>query len=189
MTTYRERREARAGRLDEWADKRKAKADTAFATASTMADAIPFGQPILVGHHSERRDRNYRDRIGQNMARGVDHSRKAESMRSRAANIRAAADHAIYSDDVDAVERLAEKLADLEAQRDRIKRYNATARKGSPDPSILDEKQRRDLESCARFQPEYFARKKQQMPSYALANLSGVISTTRKRLDSLRGAS
>ena len=28
-----------------------------------MASAIPFGQPILVGHHSEGRDRRYRDRI------------------------------------------------------------------------------------------------------------------------------
>ncbi len=28
-----------------------------------MAQAIPFGQPILVGHHSEKRDRRYRGRI------------------------------------------------------------------------------------------------------------------------------
>jgi hypothetical protein len=34
-----------------------------YDDAHRMADAIPFGQPILDGHHSEGRDRRYRDRI------------------------------------------------------------------------------------------------------------------------------
>ena len=37
-----------------------------------MASVIPFGQPILVGHHSERRDRSYRDRIRSTEDRAVD---------------------------------------------------------------------------------------------------------------------
>jgi hypothetical protein len=52
MTT-RERREARAARLREWADKREAKSTAAFDAVRQIADNIPMGQPILVGHHSE----------------------------------------------------------------------------------------------------------------------------------------
>lgn len=55
--TYRDRREAKADRLREWAEKREAKAAAAFDSAATLSDAIPFGQPILVGHHSEKRAR------------------------------------------------------------------------------------------------------------------------------------
>jgi hypothetical protein len=50
MSTYRERREARAERLREWADKRAEKAGAAAERASEMGAAIPFGQPILAGH-------------------------------------------------------------------------------------------------------------------------------------------
>jgi hypothetical protein len=183
--TYRERRLARAERLRGWADSRDAKASTASETAHRMADVIPFGQPILVGHYSERSDRRYRTRIADNMDRAVEHARKAESMRSRAANIKAQAEHAIYSDDPDAIERLEQKVADLEAQRDRIKRYNASCRKGTPDLSILDDRQRDDLATIARV-ASYQVGDKGQFPSYALSNLGGVISSTRKRLDGLR---
>jgi hypothetical protein len=181
----RERRLARADRLEGWADSREVKADAAHAQASSMADAIPFGQPVLVGHYSEGRDRRYRDRIHSTMGRAVEHGRKADTMRSRAANIRDAADRAIYSDDVDAVEQLEAKIAGLEAERDRIKRYNATARKGSPDLSILDDDQRADLVSLAGIGSAFMG-KGGSFPAYKLSNLSGVISTSRKRLESLR---
>jgi hypothetical protein len=158
MSTYRERREARAERLREWAAKRETKAETAFNTAESMAAVIPFGQPILAGHHSERRDRRYRDRIGRNMDRGLDHSRKAADMEARADSIEAAAGRAIYSDDPDAVERLAERIAGLEAQREQVKARNREARKRGDDPT----------------------------PRYVLANLGGNITRQRKRLAELK---
>ena len=57
MMGYRERRLAKAERLREWAEKRQAKSAAAFKGVHTIADGIPFGQPILVGHHSERHAR------------------------------------------------------------------------------------------------------------------------------------
>lgn len=66
MTTYRERREAKADRLREWADKRDTKAETAHDAAQRTADMIPFGQPIMVGHYSESGDRNRRARMRTN---------------------------------------------------------------------------------------------------------------------------
>lgn len=179
MSTYRERREARAERLREWADKREVKADADLSRGRQMLDAIPLGQPMLTDHYSYGRDRRYRDRAVGTIERGFAHSRKADEMRSKAANIEAAAERAIYSDDPDAIERLTEKLADLEAQRDRIKRYNASCRKGARDLSILDENQQRKLLSAANAGQ---VRENGAMPSYALSNLSGVIKNTRDRL-------
>jgi len=62
MTT-RERREARAARLREWADKREAKAQAGFQAVHDLADSIPMGQPILVGHHSEAHARRDQDLV------------------------------------------------------------------------------------------------------------------------------
>lgn len=184
LSTYRERRGARADRLRDWADGRDVKADAAFGRAEQIAGMIPFGQPILVGHHSEGRARRDQDRIHSGMSRGVEHGRKADEMRRKAANIDAAADRAIYSDDPDALERLGEKLAGLEAKRDRIKRYNATARKGAPDESILSGHERSELAGLKKI-GSVFVGTGGSFPKYVLANLSGTIKTTRDRLASL----
>lgn len=182
MSTYRERREARAERLRGWADSRDTRGNASLDRAHQMADAIPFGQPILGDHYSAGRDRNYRNRIQTTTDRGYADTRKATEMRARADNIDAAANRAIYSDDPDAVEALTEKLAKLEAKRDRIKTYNASARKGTPDTTVLTERERTDLATVTLHQSEYIARRRGQFPPYVLSNLSGTIKTTRDRL-------
>lgn len=182
-STYRERRLARAERLREWAEKREAKAVAAAADVHRRVDAIPLGQPILVGHHSERRHRRDLARIDSSIQKAHEHGQMAHSMRSRAANIEAAADNAIYSDDHDACERLAEKIATLEAERDRIKAYNATCRKGSPDRSLLVESDISDLETCLKYAA--YQCKGGAFPSYKLSNLNGNIGRLRKRLEQL----
>lgn len=190
--TYRERREARAERLRGWADKRDDKADAAFGTAQTIAKGIPFGQPILVGHHSEGHARRDQDRIHNGMRRGIENSRKAEDMRERADNIERAAKHAIYSDDPDAADALRTKIDKLEAQRARYKAYNASCRaaaKSVPDSktgdlSLLDDAQRADLLNLARVCP-YQIGKNGQFPAYASTNLGGTINAAKKRLDKL----
>lgn len=187
MTTYRERREARAERLREWADKREAKAQSAQQHADAMSNQIPFGQPILVGHHSEGRHRRDLARINSSQEHAWDHRAKAVSMTNRAENIDAQLEASIYSDDPDAVERLAERVAGLEAERDRIKAYNASCRKGSPDPSVLDEKQRRDLATALRVCA--YQCKGGAFPSYHLTNLTGNITRNRKRLEALQKTS
>jgi hypothetical protein len=186
--TYRDRREARADRLDEWAGKREAKAEAAEASARQLADQIPFGQPILVGHHSEGHARRDADRIYNRTAKAYEHSAKADEMARKAANVRAAADRSIYSDDEDAIERLEERIAELEAERDKIKAYNASCRKGTPDTSLLSDKGRADLESIAKHAP-YQLKKNGAMPAYATSNINGNITRNRNRLDKLRGIS
>lgn len=113
----------------EWADKARDRSDAAFATAAKRAEAIPFGQPILVGHHSEKRDRNYRARIRAGMDKGVAESKKAKHHESKARGLESALARSIFDDDPDAIERLQEKIANLEAGCVTMKKANAAWKK------------------------------------------------------------
>ena len=60
-----ERAEARAERLSERAERRGERAHADYAKAREMAQAIPFGQPVMPDHHSYGRDMRYRERMGR----------------------------------------------------------------------------------------------------------------------------
>lgn len=67
----------RAERLSEKADRLEADSDGYSAGAKRITDGIPFGQPILVGHHSERRHRRDLDRAHDLMGKSVQAHRDA----------------------------------------------------------------------------------------------------------------
>jgi hypothetical protein len=54
-TTLAERAEARAERFDTYSAHREQDAEAAARAVSQITDGIPLGQPILIGHHSQRR--------------------------------------------------------------------------------------------------------------------------------------
>lgn len=78
-----ERAEARTERYSERASNAAGRAGALFERSHQMADAIPFGQPILVGHYSEGRDRRYRARIESTARRGIEEHGKAEHWEQR----------------------------------------------------------------------------------------------------------
>jgi hypothetical protein len=122
------------------------------------------------------------------MRAGIENAARAASMAQRAATIEARAAHAIYSDDPDAIDRLRERIAELEAERDRVKAYNAACRRaGRSTPealALLDDRQRADLESIARY-ASYQLGPAGSFPAYALSNLAGNIKRQRDRLAAL----
>ncbi len=63
VAAYAAKRNAKIERITKAAQRTEAEAGARLNTARKMAAVIPFGQPILIGHHSEKRDRNYRGRI------------------------------------------------------------------------------------------------------------------------------
>lgn len=120
-STRRERLERRAEKRHEWAESRAAKADAAYERVHAIADGIPFGQPILVGHHSEGRARRDQARIESGMRASVNNSRAAVAHEEKARGIEAQLARSIFDDDADAVERLEARLAELEAKRTEYK--------------------------------------------------------------------
>lgn len=112
MNHYEAKQEARRERLLARAEKLDRISAARFKAASAEVAGIPFGQPILVGHHSERRHRAA-------LAKHDSHMRKAIEAEKAAARARGAAESVgsagISSDDPDAPDKLREKLAKLEA--------------------------------------------------------------------------
>src|ERR1017187_4836934 len=70
-TTPEKRAAQRAQRFSTYQGKRGAEAEQARKAGASVADGIPFGQPILVGHHSERHARRDAERIENGMRRAV----------------------------------------------------------------------------------------------------------------------
>lgn len=185
--TYRERRERRAERRREWAEGRTEKAEAAREKSHRALDGIPFGQPILVGHHSEKRHRADLGRADGGMTKAAEHSRMATHHERAAETIEAQLDVSIYDDDPDAIERLRARIEARETRRGRIRRYNRNRRKGSRDLSPLDEAEQKELADIARV-AAYQLGPKGEAPRWWLSNLGAAINRDRKRLARLEGA-
>lgn len=70
-STLASRAEAKAQRLESHADNATKKAQMHHSAANRIAERFADGQPILVGHHSERKARRDQQKMQSNMARSV----------------------------------------------------------------------------------------------------------------------
>ena len=203
MTT-RERKAAKVEKRREWAEGRDAKSTAEFKKARQAVAGIPLGQPILVGHHSEKRHRRALDRQDGALRRGVESADMAEHHRNVADGIERQLETSIYSDDPDIVERLTAKLEGLEAERSRIKEINAALRKAAkaagvavrhgyrPSEEVIAAA--RDVIKAAGPALELKDAEIRSLgygiahhgrigyPPYVLSNLGGTITRTRNRL-------
>lgn len=127
--TRRERLERKLERRAEWAAKAETRSAQRFNAAHKIADGIPFGQPILVGHHSEAHARRDQDRIYTNMSKACELADLAKHHESKAAGLSDQLERAIFSDDSDATEALRARIAENEAKRDQMKKINSLYRK------------------------------------------------------------
>jgi len=129
---YEDRKQSRIDRFSALAEKNEQKAKDDWNNFKTISDAIPAGQPILVGHHSEGRHRRDIKRMDNAMSKLSEHKNKAEYYNDRAEA--AEENDTISSDDPEAIKKLKGKLARLEFQRENIKEYNKIARKSGTPP-------------------------------------------------------
>ncbi|HED3891532.1 TPA: DUF3560 domain-containing protein [Morganella morganii] len=121
LNWYEEKQARRKERYQEIAGNAVLKSNAIYSQARTMADMIPFGQPILLGHHSEKRDRNFRSKITRTFEKSFKESSKAEYYERKAKSVGRAG---ISSDDPDAVLKLQKKLSGLEKNHERMKLVN-----------------------------------------------------------------
>ena len=117
---------AKRERFRALAEKARLQAQARLESARRMADIIPFGQPIMTGHHSEKRDRRFREKIHQAFGKGFGLLDKSEYYQRRADGVNP---YAISSDDPDAIRKLKERLEILKMNQARMKVANAVIRK------------------------------------------------------------
>lgn len=183
--TRRERLERKLEKRREWAGKAEQRSAAAFGRASKIADGIPFGQPILVGHHSERHARRDQERIHSGMAKGCEEQKLAEHHESKADGLERALDHSIFSDDEDAIEQIEARLAANEAKRERKKQVNKLYKKGdAAGLAALGIDYERLKEKLS--QPDVMSWCRQPYPAYELSNLGGRIAADRKKLEAVK---
>jgi len=89
------RAEDRADRFNDYSDKRGREAEQAHDHVSSIANGIPLGQPILVGHHSEKRARKDAERIHNGMRKAISLWETSKYWTDRAAS---AIQHARYKE-------------------------------------------------------------------------------------------
>jgi len=114
-----DRAEDRADRFDDYREKRTNEAERAAAQARRVADGIPLGQPILVGHHSERHARKDAERIQNGMRKAVQAFDTADYWKRRAV---AAIQHAKYKERPDVRAR---RIKTIEADKRKKERTRA----------------------------------------------------------------
>lgn len=132
MNRYEAKQAARRERLQAAARAAKQESAKLSQKAHDMASVIPMGQPILVGHHSEGRDRRYRAKIGNTFSRAVAADERAEALARKAESVGTGG---ISSDDPDALAKLQDKLTRLEASQVLMKAVNAALRKHAQSTS------------------------------------------------------
>lgn len=93
------------------------RADEAHHKADDISSLIPFGQPVLVGHHSERRHRRDLDKIDTSMRKAIDERAKARRLYDRA---EAALEHHEQKQDPGAIARRLDKIRKDLATTERI---------------------------------------------------------------------
>lgn len=182
--TRRERAEARLERRREWAAGRTAKAEAGFAAVNKLSDSIPFGQPILVGHHSERHARRDADRIHNGMSKACESQNMAEHHESKAAGIERQLATTIFSDDPDAVEAIKAKVAAGRAKIERMKAANKAWRKSGVAGLVALGWSQPEADACAARIATAYSWEKQPYAGYELTNLGG---NMRRLVDRIKG--
>ncbi len=159
-SNFEEKKENKKEYYLEQAEKNNKLSTSIYNDAKSMAACIPFGQPILIGHHSEKRDRRFRERITNKFNKSIEASNKSEYYEKKA-NVNS---NAILSDDPQAIIKLREKISLLEKRRDKYKLINKTIKKhlgskkgicldkGSQETEAIKKALKKDLEQICKSQ-------------------------------------
>lgn len=197
---YEAKQAARRARLEAAADRAEGRADAAFKRAdmSEAATGIPFGQPILVGHHSEGRHRRAIEKADRAMRASIDESKRAADLRGRAAAVGTAG---VSSDDPEAIAKLTDQLEKAEKVQEQMKAANKIIRKWMKK-GVTHETTGPDFDGLAEelaqlgsaFSPEGVrglitpSMGSVGFPSFSLTNNTANMARIKKRIEALKAA-
>ncbi|MGL4355084.1 MULTISPECIES: DUF3560 domain-containing protein [Aeromonas] len=122
---YRGRVEHKRERLKGLAGKAASQSAGRHVAVRSILSLISPGQPILVGHHSEKRHRRDLKRMDQHMEKAVGLANKANYLEEKAASV---GHGGIASDNPDALALLQAKLVRREARQQAMKEANKATR-------------------------------------------------------------
>ena len=178
---FKTKQESKIERCLDLAEKNEKLSDQTFSHAKKMASAIPFGQPILVGHHSEKRDRRYRARIENSFNKSIEQQKKSEYYKNKAESIGTSG---ILSDDPEALIKLNKKLEVMEKRRETYKAFNREQKKTNTNEAVKkfkNELRARDISTlthrgdlCGNFS------------GWPLTNLGAKIRDCKKRIEQIK---
>lgn len=182
---FADRQEARRERLETAAERARRESTRRYQASRAAVEHIPLGQPILVGHHSERGHRAALRRADSHMSACVAASKRAEVLAQRAESV---GDGGVLSDDPEALVKLRAQLVELEARQEHMKQANAIIRRFKTDPEkcveqltaggVFTEERARQL-----LRPDFMQRI--GFPNYALSNNNANIRRVRARIADL----
>ncbi|MEU5091029.1 DUF3560 domain-containing protein [Streptomyces sp. NPDC021356] len=132
-----ERAAERADRFSDRAGRAVASADARRAAADQLSKRFEFGQPILVGHHSEGRARRDAARIDANMRASFEDRDRAGYWSNRAQASESYAQH--RNDPYRTLRRLEKLRADLRAQERHLAAETAAGRDGARHARLIEE--------------------------------------------------
>lgn len=143
-----------------------------------------MGQPILIGHHSEQRDRRFRRRMWDVMGQSVAANDKAEYYEQKAAAIET--NQSIFSDDPDAIEKLKAKIAAAVDRQEFMKAGNKIVK----SKKLTIEQKTEQLKAAGYLtiilQPDFCGRV--GYADYELTNNNANIRRMKQRLEQLEKA-
>lgn len=116
---YNERQQMKKERYEELANKARIKSNEQSDKHNKIASNIPFGQPILVDHYSTNRHRNDIRKMERAIENSIREDEKADYYDSKVNNIEN--NNIISSDDPNAIQKLEQKLQELEDYKSKVK--------------------------------------------------------------------
>lgn len=116
---YEERREARRLRYEELSKKAEERSSMySNSTANRILEMTP-GQPIIIGHHSEKKARRLHERAWEDIRKSIEEDKKSQYYKDKVDTIENS--KVIYNDDPNAIQKLKSKLECLEQEKELIK--------------------------------------------------------------------
>lgn len=186
LNAYEAKQEARRQKFRLKATSAAEQSNRHIQSARDKSDLIPMGQPILVGHHSEKRDRNFRNSIDRDMRRGLEADDKAKHYQAKAESV---GKGGVSSDDPDAVKKLQAKLENAQSIQEQMKKANAVIRKHKNEgqeaqiKALMDAVGYNEMQARDILGPDFCGR--YGFPSYALSNNNANIKRLKKRIEAL----
>ena len=177
---YEERRERKINAFNQRAIKSSVIANQEINMAHDMGSVIPLGQPILIGHHSEKKHRAHIKKIDAAYRRASEAEEKAAYYQDRA---EAAENNlSISGDDAEAANRYKTKLGQLEAAQEQMKAVNKAWKQGKEALHLLG-LSNLDIEKLKSKMPSY---EKKPYPTWALSNNSAEIRRVKQKIEELK---